>query len=154
MPRLSVIFIALIVAGGGAAAQDLSSLPTSGDASLSAGFTPDPYRVRLQTGGLIDASQTRGPDCDGFIAEAPDFDLFYNAGTLPLIIAVNAEVDTTLVINAPDGSWHCDDDSGGGLNPSIRFSGPLSGLYDIWIGTYADASREEATLSISELFSE
>lgn len=154
MLRLSVIFIALIVAGGGAAAQDLSSLPTSGDASLSAGFTPDPYRVRLQTGGLIDASQTRGPDCDGFIAEAPDFDLFYNAGTLPLIISVNAEVDTTLVINAPDGSWHCDDDSGGGLNPSIRFSGPLSGLYDIWIGTYADASREEATLSISELFSE
>lgn len=154
MIRLSVLFIALIALGGGAAAQDVSSLPSSGDASLSAGFTPDPYRVRLQTGGLIDASQTRGPDCNGFIAEAPDFDLFYNAGALPLIISVNADVDTTLVINAPDGSWQCDDDSGDGLNPSIRFTGPQSGLYNIWIGTYADASREEATLSISELFSE
>jgi len=154
MIRLSVLFIALIAFGGGAAAQDVSILPSSGDASLSAGFTPDPYRVRLRTGGLIDASQTRGPGCNGFIAEAPDFDLFYNAGALPLIISVNADVDTTLVINAPDGSWHCDDDSGDGLNPSIRFTGPQSGLYDIWIGTYADASREEATLSISELFSE
>jgi len=154
MIRLSALFIALIAFGGGAAAQDVSILPSSGDASLSAGFTPDPYRVRLQTGGLIDASQTRGPGCNGFIAETPDFDLFYNAGALPLIISVNADVDTTLVINAPDGSWHCDDDSGDGLNPSIRFTGPQSGLYDIWIGTYADASREEATLSISELFSE
>ncbi|SDM36583.1 hypothetical protein [Maricaulis salignorans] len=154
MIRLSILSIAVIACCGTAAAQPRSTLPSALDASLSAGFTPDPYRVRLQTGGAIDASQTRGPDCNGFIAEAPDFELFYNGGSLPLIISVNADVDTTLVIHAPDGNWYCDDDSGNGLNPSVRFSTPPSGLYDIWIGTYADASREEATLSISELFSE
>lgn len=154
MTRLSVLSIALIAGCGAAQAQDPSALPSGGDASLSAGFTPDPFTVRLQTGGSIDASQTRGGDCKGYIASAPDFDLYYNAGALPLIVSVDAAVDTTLVVHAPDGGWHCDDDSGGGLNPSIRFNAPLSGLYDIWIGTYADASREEATLSISELFSE
>ncbi|WP_417495396.1 peptidase S1 [Maricaulis sp.] len=154
MIRLSILSIAMIAFAAAATAQGPSTLPSALDASLSAGFTPDPYRIRLQTGGGIDASQARGPDCAGFIAEAPDFDLFYNGGSLPLIISVNAEIDTTLVIQAPDGNWHCDDDSGQGLNPSIRFLTPSSGLYGIWIGTYADASREEATLSISELFSE
>ncbi|WP_417482926.1 peptidase S1 [Maricaulis sp.] len=154
MLRLTAFTIALIASCGTAAAQNASALPSSGDVSLSAGFTPDPYRVRLATGGSIDASQSRGPDCTGFIADAPDLALFYNAGASPLIISVDAAVDTTLVIQAPDGGWHCDDDSGEGLNPSIRFTGPQSGLYDIWIGTYADASREEATVSISELFSE
>lgn len=154
MIRLPVVLIALIAGCGGAQAQDPTALPSGGEASLSAGFTPDPFTVRLQTGGSIDAGQARGPDCTGFIASAPDFDLYYNAGALPLIVSVDAAVDTTLVVHAPGGSWHCDDDSGEGLNPSIRFAAPQSGLYDIWIGTYADASREEATLSISELFSE
>tara|TARA_R110000868_G_scaffold102524_4_gene282365 strand:+ start:358 stop:822 length:465 start_codon:yes stop_codon:yes gene_type:complete len=154
MTRVLVLSIALIAACGAVQAQDTAALPTGGDVSLSAGFTPDPFTVRLNTGGSIDVSETRGPDCKGFIASAPDFDLYYNAGALPLIVSVDAAVDTTLVVHAPDGGWHCDDDSGEGLNPSIRFAMPQSGLYDIWIGTYADASREEATLSISELFSE
>ena len=154
MIRLSAVLIAMIASGGVAAADNPSPMPSAGNASLSAGFTPDPYRVRLPTGGPIDASEARGQDCDGFIAAIPDFNLFYNSASLPLIISVDAEVDTTLVIQTPDGSWHCDDDSGDGLNPSIRFAAPQSGNYDIWIGTYADASREEATLSISELFSE
>jgi len=154
MLRLTAFTIALITSCGTAAAQDASALPSSGDISLSAGFTPDPYRVRLATGGSIDASQSRGAGCTGFIAEAPDMALFYNAAASPLIVSVNAAIDTTLIIKAPDGAWHCDDDSGEGLNPSIRFTDPQSGLYDIWIGTYADATREEATVSISELFSE
>jgi hypothetical protein len=154
MLRLTAFTIALITSCGTAAAQNTSALPSSGDVSLSAGFTPDPYRLRIATGGSIDASQSRGAGCTGFIADAPDLALFYNAGAAPLIISADAVVDTTLVIQAPDGGWHCDDDSGEGLNPSIRFTGPQSGVYDIWIGTYADASREETTVSISELFSE
>ncbi|WP_339744134.1 peptidase S1 [uncultured Maricaulis sp.] len=154
MIRLSILAITLIAGCGAAQAQDTSALPSGGEASLSAGFTPDPFTARLQSGGPIDVSQTRGLDCKGFIASAPDFDLYYNAGALPLIVSVGALVDATLVVHAPDGSWHCDDDSGGGLNPSIRFVDPQSGVYDIWIGTYADAAREEATLSISELSSE
>lgn len=153
MIRLSVLSIALIAGCGAAQAQDPAAPPSGGNASLSAGFTPDPFTARVQSGGPIDISQTRGPDCQGFIARAPDFDFYYNAGGVPLIVSVGAVVDATLVVHAPDGHWHCDDDSGGGLNPSIRFETPQSGVYDIWIGTYVATVREEATLSISELSS-
>lgn len=154
MTRLCAAFALLICAAGSAAAQDPSARPTFGEVSLSAGFTPDPFRVELQSGGSIDAAGIGRANCAGFIAEAPDFDLYYNAGSMPLIISVDAAADTTLVIHGPDGAWHCDDDTGDGLNPSIRFQPAQSGLYDIWIGTYADARLEAASLSISELFSE
>lgn len=154
MIRLSVLSLLLFAGCPAAQAQDASALPRYGDASLSAGFTPDPYTIQLQSGGSIDASLSPGGDCAGFIADAPDFALFYSAGALPLILSVDAAVDTTLVVHTPAGAWHCDDDSGEGLNPSIRFEAPGSGLYDIWVGTYADAAIEAATLSISELRSE
>jgi hypothetical protein len=71
-----------------------------------------------------------GGDCRGFVAEAPDLRLFYTAGTAPLIFFVEAEGDTTLLINDPNGEWHCDDDSGRGLNAAITIEAPLA-QYDI-----------------------
>ena len=57
----------------------------------------------------------------------------------------------TLLVNAPDGSWYCNDDSNG-LNPMVSWSSPRSGQYDIWIGTYGSGSgMASATLTISEL---
>ncbi|HRH21034.1 MAG TPA: peptidase, partial [Brevundimonas sp.] len=82
----------------------------------------------------------------------PDFELTYSAGSLPLIISVNSNADTTLVVNAPDARWYCDDDGGNGLNPSLRWNAPMSGTYDIWVGTFGGGNAP-ATLSISELYS-
>ncbi len=121
--------------------------------SLSAGFTPDPYTVGLRSGGSIEASVVDS-SCRGYVAEAPDVQLDYDSGSLPLILSVSASADTTILVNDPNGNWHCDDDSGEGLNPSLRFEKPLSGVYDIWVGTYSDSSFEQATLNISELYSE
>ncbi|MBR9826808.1 MAG: peptidase S1 [Alphaproteobacteria bacterium] len=134
-----------------AQAQNPMSAPTYGEISLSAGFTPDPYLVNLSAGGQVDAAAELGAQCLGFIAQAPDFDLYYNAGSLPLIISAMAEADTTLVIHGPDGQWHCDDDSGGGVNPRLRFAAPVSGLYGIWVGTYTPGHTEPAQLRVSEL---
>ncbi len=152
--RLTTAIFAALILPPAASAQDAGAAPTFGEVSLSSGFTPDPYMVELRSGGSIDAARTLGGNCVGFVASAPDFDLYFNAGSLPLIISVAAAADTTLVINGPDGEWYCDDDSGDGLNPSIRFAAPQTGLYDIWVGTYADNSLQEATLSISELVSQ
>ena len=85
---------------------------------------------------------------------APDVRLVYEAGSYPLIVSVASNADTTLVVNGPDGSWYCDDDSGEGVNPSLRFNGPKAGRYEIWIGTYANASLQPAQLHISELRSQ
>lgn len=136
-----------------AAAQNVNADPTYDTIRLNSGFTPDPYRVDLQSGGSIDASQTAN-GCRGYIANAPDVRLQFAGGSLPLIISVDSSADTTLVINAPDGRWYCDDDSGDGYNPSVRFNSPMTGRYEIWVGTYGGASLQPATLSISELYSE
>lgn len=147
-----------LVAGlftGVALAQDYNQPPSYGSVSLSAGFTPDPYTVNLQSGGAIDASSRLGGSCRGYVANAPDFRLNYSAGSsFPLILSVNSGSDTTLVVNGPDGRWYCDDDGGANLNPSLRFNSPMSGQYDIWVGTYASSSLQSATLYISEVSSQ
>jgi hypothetical protein len=155
---LRQIAAGVITAGlfaGVALAQDFSQPPTYGSVTLSSGFSPDPYTVNLQSGGSIDASRRLGGSCRGYIANAPDFSINYNAGsTFPLILSVNASSDTTLVVNGPSGSWYCDDDGGNGLNPSLRFNNPSSGRYDVWVGTYASSSLQSATLYVSEVSSQ
>lgn len=155
MSPLARIFAAgaalAMVAAGSAAAQDFSLTPTYGTVNLAAGFTPDPYTVNLQSGGSIDAS-TLSSTCRGFIANAPDFRVNYTSGSYPLIISAASSTDTTLVVNGPDGSWYCDDDSGTeGMNPSLRFGTPGSGQYDIWVGTYGSATLAPAQLNVSEV---
>jgi hypothetical protein len=137
-----------------AAAQDFNADPNYGVVNLRAGFEPDPQVIGLRSGGQINA-QSVSNSCRGFISSAPDVRLVYTSGSLPLIISVRASADTTLVVNGPDGSWYCDDDGGNeGLNPSIRFNRPSSGRYEIWVGTYGNASLQPAELYISELTSQ
>lgn len=148
---------ALVALGAPAAiAQNYSANPTYGSIQLNSGFTPDPFQVNLQSGGSINAGQSIGGACRGYIANAPDYRLQYRAGnTYPLIISVASSADTTLVINGPDGRWYCDDDGGNaGLNPSVRFNAPASGQYDIWVGTYGSGQLYNSTLTISEVMSQ
>lgn len=137
-----------------AAAQNMNAAPTYGTVNLTAGFTPDPRVVAVQSGGTINA-ENLSSSCRGFIANAPDVRLVYTRGSYPLILSVASSADTTLVVNAPDGNWYCDDDGGvNGLNPSLRFNNPASGRYEIWIGTYGNASLQDARLHISEVSSQ
>jgi hypothetical protein len=130
-----------------ATAQDWQLPPSYGEVELSSGFD-GPFSVDLQAGGSIDASGL-GEDCFGMVAEAPDFDLYFDAGSAALDISVISDADTTLVINAPDGSWVCNDDADG-LNPQIVFDAPMSGLYDIWVGNFVEGEFPDATLMIAE----
>jgi hypothetical protein len=153
----SAAFLAAAAAASPAMAQtrpNPGADPTYGTANLRSGFQPDPHRVSVQSGGSIDAD-VLGGQCDGFVARAPDYDMNWTAGSgaLPLIIGVTASADTTLVINGPDGRWYCDDDSGDGSNPLIRFNNPQGGLYDIWVGTYESRANFNSQLYITELSS-
>ena len=148
------LILAASLAAAPAAAQDFDADPNFGTIELASGFTPDPQVVAVRSGGELNA-QSLSDSCRGFISEAPDVRLHFDAGSLPLIISVAARADTTLVVNAPDGTWYCDDDTGvNGLNPMVRFNDPQSGRYEIWIGTYANASLQPAELHISELYSQ
>jgi hypothetical protein len=143
---LSVSSLVLLVAGS-ASAQDASLPPGSGSVTLSAGFSPDPQTVAITAGGGIQATM---PGCAGWIADAADYELTYTAGSFPLNIYFVGDGDTTLVINGPDGSWYCADDTNG-VNPGVSFAAPMSGVYDIWVGGYAEGSFVPGTLSISEV---
>ena len=143
---------ALAVTAGAASAQNWQIAPNYGSVSLRAGFTPDPYNINLTAGGNIDVSYSVSSDCRGYVTNAPDVELYYSAGSLPLISSTNSSSDTTLVVTGPDGSWYCDDDGGEGLNASLRWNRPMSGAYHIWVGTYG-SNPAAATLSISELYS-
>jgi hypothetical protein len=133
-----------------AVAQDASRRATHGEISLRAGFTPDPYVVNVRAGGNINA-QRLGGECAGFIANAPSFQLEYNAGNYDLTFLSESSADTVLVINGPDGSWHCDDDGGDGRNARVVFNNPSSGYYDVWVGNYRRGGAVPARLLVTEL---
>ena len=144
--------IALVLAAP-VSAQDTDADPSFGTLTLDSGFSPDPHQVSVSSGGNTDASGLGSP-CAGNIANAPDIRVVYSSGSLPLIISANSEFDVTLVVNAPDGAWYCDDDSGEGVNPSVRFNKPMSGRYEIWVGTYSGSDYRPAVVDISELSSQ
>jgi len=124
----------------------ISLNPTYGSVTLSAGFTPDPHTRSLSAGGGVEVAL---PGCSyGYVARAPDYNLTYD-GSGDLYFFVRADEDTTLLINRPDGSWICDDDSFGDSNPVIAIRGASSGLYNVWVGTYSDDGLVSATLHIS-----
>lgn len=147
MKILTVTCLVALVASP-ALAQNSGLTANFGDARLRSGFTPDPYRVSVTAGGDIDAHDL-GHSCAGSISDAPDFELTYSAGSLPLIFRTLSSTDTTLVINAPDGSWHCDDDSYGDGDAEVRFNRPESGVYDVWVGTYG-GGHAQGSLLITE----
>ena len=145
--------LTLAAQAGTAAAQNRNGQPYFGSVTLNSGYTPDPYTVEISAGGRNDASRL-GRDCRGRIGDAPDFRLTYRAGSdFPLYIRAIAEDgrDITLAVATPRNGWVCDDDSLGNLNPEITFANPSSGVYNIWLGTFAEGSQSRARLEISEI---
>ena len=120
--------------------------------NLQVGFEPDPREVAVDAGGSREATSI-GPDCVGWIDfTRPDVDLNYapGQGQYPLYISAVSQADTTIVINDPQGNWHCNDDLDG-LNPGVVFQTPLHGNYNIWVGTLDRGPTQPATVRISEI---
>ena len=127
--------------------QDPKLKPTFGSVDLKAGFPKDPHVVKVIAGGDI---QTKLGGVTQYVANEPDFRLNYTAGNFALTIYAESKADTTLLIKLPDGKWVADDDSGGELNPLLKFEKPQSGQYNIWVGTFGK-DNAPAVLKITEL---
>lgn len=124
--------------------------PAFGSASLSASELGEPYRADLVSGGSIDTFYLGG-ECVGYASDSPDFRLLLDERIDSLGVWFTADDeydDTTLIINGPDGEWHCNDDSAGSLDPALSFSNARSGQYDIWIGSYSSGEYVSGVLSI------
>jgi serine protease Do len=134
------------------APPDWRAEPRYDTLNLQVGFEPDPREVAVDAGGSRDAS-TFNPECAGWIDfSRPDVDLNYapGQGQYPLYISAVSQADTTIVINDPQGNWHCNDDLEG-LNPGVVFQTPLHGNYNIWVGTLDRGPTQPATVRISEI---
>ena len=119
--------------------------------SLAAGFLPDPNKISVVSGGSIAVSTLNLPiGCTGHVTATPDIIVNWD-GSGYLRFFVDGEGDTTMVINGPNANWHCDDDSGEGVNPQIVFDDAATGQYDIWIGSYSSGEQVSGTLKITEL---
>lgn len=148
--RLVLLLAALALLSVPASAQTPSETATYAEIELSAGFTPDPYRIDITAGGSTAVSVSG--ECDyGVVADAPDLEVNFteSAGGPLYIYAVSSE-DTTILINLPDGSWVCDDDSYDDGDPIVEIYDADMGVYDIWVGTYDDETTA-ATLFVSEI---
>ena len=136
--------------------QDYNLDPTFGYVEVVSGFEPDPAEYSLYAGGELDLSKDSNLECVGFVSDAPDFRLTYSdlQYDYPLGFVSESEVDTVMLINAPDGSWHCNDDYSDefGFNAGVQFLTPQEGVFDIWIGVFDEADLyTAATLLVTEV---
>jgi hypothetical protein len=129
-----------------------SLTPNYGSMTLASGFVPDPFTRAMTSGGSVNVSYLGG-GCTGYATSAPDFSVTYTAGggTLLRFYFVAGSGDTTMVVNGPDGSFRCADDTFSTLNPSIDYSAPAGGRYDIWIGSYVSGASVSGTLYVTEI---
>lgn len=144
-----LLILALLLVVLPAQAQDTSLDPTYEAIELEEGFMPDPITVDLTAGG--DVMVDIGDCAYGYVAEAPDVDLYYSTSeSSDLSIYAVSSADTMLLINLPDGTWVCDDDSYDDGDPIVTILDAPAGVYNIWVGTFGE-EPDDATLFISEI---
>jgi len=152
---------AAAAAAAQAAAAAAPAVPAAGDMTsnfgtitLAPGFMPDPHVEDGTAGagaGARDAS-TLDSSCGGTIDTTPDHILVLGGVSANLRIMAHSNIDTTLVIQKPDGSYACNDDSDG-LNPMALLPNAAAGNYRIWLGTYSQEETGDKSykLGISEM---
>lgn len=129
---------------------DPSAPPTFGLLTLAPGFSPDPTELPMVAGGDVDVfSMNLGDQCRGFVASPPDVSVDYTSAGRFLRIFFQSEDDTTMIVRLPDGSFVCNDDFTGVLDPLVDINAPAAGTYDIWVGTFSDSSGASGTLFFS-----
>lgn len=139
----------------GAAAQDCPNwrlfAPRTIEASADSLFQR--YQTPLVAGGSVNLTSCLEMPGIGYVQEAPDLSVEYDGqGDRRLLdIRVQADCDTTLLVNLPDEQYVYSDDEDG-LNPIIRIAAAPSGLYDIWVGTIEPANC--AAILMIETFDE
>lgn len=133
-----------------ATGPDPSREPLYGQADLEPSFFPSPLAVQLVGGGRNRIAEfVTTVACQGYVAEAPDYRLYLLEDFDSLRVAVYSPANMTLLINAPDGSWRCNEGFIG-TGPSIGFYYARPGLYDIWVGSHDEGNYAAGILYATE----
>ena len=121
-----------------------------GRQSLAPGFEPSPFTIDVVSGGDVAVRPLAlGDNCLGYAAADPDFVVELAAAFERLTFLIASAEDTTLIVNLPNGSWSCNDDTNG-LNPALVYYNAPPGSYQVWIGSYAAETFDDAVLYLAE----
>ena len=111
-----------------------------------------PYETDFTTGGEIGAFNLDQPNplCTGFISAAPTLSFEWTGNAEPFVMFFESNVDTTLLVRAPDGTFICDDDLAGSenINPSVTLL-PERGNYHVWVGSFSPDTKADGKLTIT-----
>jgi len=111
-----------------------------------------PFTQTFTAGGEIGAFNLDQPNtsCTGFISAVPTFRFEWDDDASQLVMFFESNVDTTLVVRAPDGAFQCNDDFKGSenINPWLSFT-PGVGTYYVWVGSFSPDVQAEGTLTIT-----
>jgi hypothetical protein len=96
----------------------------------------DPFVVSLNGGGPFSAAGL-GPDCNGYVNDAPSLSLNWSGAAEFLEAFFYSDHDPVLVIQTPGGQILCNDDANSLLlDPVIQINTPAEGVYNLWVGSY------------------
>ena len=103
---------------------------------IQAGNPLDPFIVSVNGGGTFNAAALGG-ECSGYVNTQPVVRINWEGETDLAKIFFYSDHDPTLIVQSPDGKFHCNDDASDLLlDPSITFEDPQEGTYNIWVGSY------------------
>ncbi|UJR80205.1 hypothetical protein [Sandaracinus amylolyticus] len=152
--RSIVIALALVsltgcsLLGRGRAAEPTTSTAST-ELTLDRGFSTD-ANVITGTASGARAANALSSECVGAIGDEPTLVLHASAPFDGLELRVTSSADTTLVVQHPDGTFACDDDSGGSRNP--RVAGAFAeGAHQVWVGTYRAGTSAPFELRFTEV---
>lgn len=150
---LATVAVLVGFAGAAQACPNWSLDPNYGSYNLSLSQMRAGQRIGLQAGGnnYVWNCPNVNPQTDtgaGYFTSSPDVRIFANniEGNR-LVLRVNSNCDSALLINTGTATWYYDDDDAGNLDPQIVLTRPRSGQIDIWVGTY-DGGYCDANLII------
>jgi hypothetical protein len=100
---------------------------------------------------LFERAAGCGVEGHGYVANAPDFTVYYEApeANAELVMSVAAQCDTVLLINDLNAAWLFNDDTNG-FDPVISIPAAASGRYDVWVGTFG-SSLCEASITMASI---
>ena len=111
-----------------------------------------PYTAEYTAGGEIGAFNLDQLNelCTGFISAVPTLSFEWTGNSNPLMMFFESNVDTTLQVLAPDGTFICDDDFKGSenINPGLTLT-PEKGKYHVWVGSFSPDVQATGKLTIT-----
>jgi hypothetical protein len=147
---LFAVFITTIAAPVAAQTSNFGTITLSTN-------SPQPVKIKASgyTGGNFSLSAISNEDrdkkkCLGFADPNPDHILVLEKEFNQLTVSIKSGDDTTLLIQEPDGTIRCGDDTNNSQDASISGKKWKSGTYRIWVGIFKQGIKRNYMLTVKE----